>query len=164
MLRRKYKKKNGYPPCHMTSKFSQTPCRIQTRNQRLREGPSPRRLTKTLQLSSQWPMGTYHPHRSPDGDQSEGCCVNSRDTRQGPDRVCFSSRSGSEYENTLSRPIHRHTKDSSSSISTLKTLSSSVFRHTKDSVLINLGRPTYTTDVVHSISTSSLFLTILNGP
>ena len=51
-------KKNGYPPCHMTQKFSQSHFRIQTRSQRHSEGPRPRprRLTKALQPSSQGPM------------------------------------------------------------------------------------------------------------
>ena len=29
----KIKKKNGYPPCHMTQKFSHSPCRIQTQSE-----------------------------------------------------------------------------------------------------------------------------------
>jgi hypothetical protein len=60
MLKIKIKKRNGYPPCHMTQKFSQSHFRIQTRSQRQSEGPHPRpsRLTKALQPSSQGPMGT----------------------------------------------------------------------------------------------------------
>jgi len=41
----------------MTQKFSQSHFRIQTRSQRHSEGPCPRRLTKSLQQSSQCPMG-----------------------------------------------------------------------------------------------------------
>ena len=79
----------------MTQKFSQSHFRIQTRSQRRSEGPRPRRLTKVLQPSSQCPMGAYQPHRDPDTAQAEGWCACERDTRQGPDRVCFSSSSGS---------------------------------------------------------------------
>jgi hypothetical protein len=77
----------------MTQTFSQSHSRIQTRSQRHTEGPRPRlrRLTKTLQQSSRGPMGTCQSHRSPDGAQAEGWCVYTRDTRQGPDRTCFSS-------------------------------------------------------------------------
>ncbi len=74
----------------MTQKFSQSHFRIQTRSQRHSEGPRPhpRRLTKTLQPSSQGPMGACQSHRVPDGDQTEGWCVYARDARQGPDRTC----------------------------------------------------------------------------
>jgi len=54
----------------MTQKFSQSHFRIQTRSQRHRKGPRPRRLTKALQSSCQCAMGAYQPHRAPDGAQS----------------------------------------------------------------------------------------------
>lgn len=50
------KKKNGYPVCHMTQKFSQSHFPIQTQSQRRSEGPRPRGLTKTLEPSSQVPL------------------------------------------------------------------------------------------------------------
>ena len=84
----------------MTHKFSQSHFRIQTRSQRRREGPRPRRLTKVLLPSSRCPMGAYQPHRAPDGAQAEGWCVYARDVRQGPDRACFSSWSGSNPQST----------------------------------------------------------------
>jgi hypothetical protein len=56
---RQYKKINRYPPCHMTQKFCQSPCRIQTRSQRRHEGRRRRRLTKALQPSSQGPSIPY---------------------------------------------------------------------------------------------------------
>ena len=70
--------------------------RIQTRRQgrHCSEGPRPRRLTKTLQPSSQCPMEPYQSHRVPDSPQTKGWCVCTRDTRQGPDRSCFSTRPG----------------------------------------------------------------------
>jgi hypothetical protein len=82
----------------MTHKFSQSHFRIQTRSQRRREGP--RRLTKALLPSSRCPMGAYQTHRAPDGAQAEGWCVYARDARQGPDRACFSSWSGSNPRST----------------------------------------------------------------
>jgi len=84
----------------MTHKFSHSHFRIQTRSQRRREGPRPRRLTKALLPSSRCPMGAYQPHRAPDGAQAEGWCVYARDARQGPDRACFSSWSGSNPRST----------------------------------------------------------------
>ena len=41
--------------------------------------------------------------RGPDGAQTEGWCVYTRDTRQDPDRACFSSWSGSN-PGILDRP------------------------------------------------------------
>ena len=84
----------------MTQKFSQSPCRIQTRSQRLREGPRPRRLTKVLQPSSQCPTGEYQPHRAPDVARASGSREYARDARQAPDRVCFFSLSGSNPRST----------------------------------------------------------------
>jgi hypothetical protein len=88
----------------MTQKFSQSHFRIQARSQKHTEGPRPRSrgLTKTLQPSSQGPMGGCQSHRSPDGYQDEGWCVYARDTRQGPDRTCFSSWSGSNNPGSTS--------------------------------------------------------------
>jgi hypothetical protein len=87
----------------MTHKLSQSHFRIQTRSQRHSEGPHPRprRLTKTLQPSSQGLMGARQAHRGPDGAQVEGWCVYTRDTRQGPDRACFSFG----VDPTLDRPV-----------------------------------------------------------
>ena len=86
----------------MTQKFSRSHFRIQTGSQRHSEGPRPRprRLTKDLQPSSQCPMGSCQPHRSPDGAQTQGWCVYTPYARQGPDRVCFSSWSGSNPGST----------------------------------------------------------------
>ena len=81
----------------MKHKFSQSHFPIQTQSQRNSEGPRPRRLTKSLQPSSQCPMGTYPPHKTP---QDTGWCVYTWHTRQGPDRACFSSSSGSNLRST----------------------------------------------------------------
>ena len=81
----------------MKHKFSQSHFPIQTQSQRNSEGPRPRRLTKSLQPSSQCPMGAYHPHKAP---QDAGWCVYTWHTRQGPDRVCFSSSIGSNLRST----------------------------------------------------------------
>ncbi len=93
----------------MTHKFSQSHFRIQTRSQTRREGPRSRRLTKTLLPSSRCPMGSYQSHRSSDGAQAEGGWVYARDTRQGLDRVCFSSWSGSNPRST--RYVHMPKKN-----------------------------------------------------
>ncbi len=93
-------KKNTHPPCHMTQKFSQSPCRIQTRSQRHREGPRPCRLTKTLQPSSECPTAAYQSHRAPDTARASGSRECARDDRQAPDRVCFFSLSGSNPRST----------------------------------------------------------------
>ncbi len=66
----------------------------------MRAHPRPRRLTKVLQPSSQGPMGACQTHRDPDGAQDEGWCVYARDAQQVPDRVCFSSWSGSNPGST----------------------------------------------------------------
>jgi hypothetical protein len=78
--------------CHMTHKFSQCHFQIQTRSQRRREGPRPRRLTETLQPSCRCSMGAYQSHRAPDGAQVEGS------TLHRPDMITYRSRTGQDHD------------------------------------------------------------------
>ncbi len=85
-----------------TKKFSQSHSRKQSHSQSesRSRGPRPRRLTKTLEPPSQCPTGTDRSHRPPDDTRDGGWCVCARDTRQVPNRVCFSSLSGSNPRST----------------------------------------------------------------
>ena len=83
----------------MTQKFSQSR-RIQTRSQRHREGPRPRRLTKALQPSSRCPTGEDRSRRTVDVVPASDWCDRARGARQVPDRACFSSLSGSNPRST----------------------------------------------------------------
>ncbi len=84
------------------AKFSQSLFRIQTRTRSRRHcgGVRPRRLTKTLQPSSRCPTGEDRSHRSVDCVPTSVWCECERDTRQVPDRVCFSSLNGSNPRST----------------------------------------------------------------
>ena len=80
----------------MTQKFSQSHFRIQTRGQRNSEGPRPRRLTRTLHPSSQFPMGEYQSHRSPDSSVS---------TYETLNKVLTEPISPLGVDETLDRPV-----------------------------------------------------------
>ena len=79
----------------ITQQFSQSLFRFQDRTRSWRHcgGSRPRRLIKTLQPSSQCPTGANRSHRDPDVVPTSDWCLCTRDARQGPDRVCFSSLS-----------------------------------------------------------------------
>ena len=84
----------------MTHKFSQSHFRIQTRSQRRREGPRPRRLTKVLGL---------HPDgfsRAPNVFQATIDCMRRTHEALHPGKLFLD-----QYESTLARPIHTHNKD-----------------------------------------------------
>jgi hypothetical protein len=89
----------------MTQKFSQSPYRIQTRSQRHREGPCPRRLTKDLQPSSQILNVPREDTRLIELQtllelQVRVSVYETLDKVLTPDRVCFFSLSGSNPRST----------------------------------------------------------------
>ena len=81
----------------ITQKIIQSLVWIQTRTRSLRlcGGTRLRRLTQTLQPSSQCPTGADRSHRSADVVPTSNWCEYSRDSRQAVDRACFSFLSGS---------------------------------------------------------------------
>jgi hypothetical protein len=99
MCTRNIKYKNGYPRCHgrLHNTLDRVFFRIQTRTRTRRHcgGGRPRRLTKVLQPPCQCPREVDRSHRGPDDVPTSDWCELGRDTRQGPDQVCFSSLSGS---------------------------------------------------------------------